>query len=474
MPTVKRRAAFGVVCAGVGLAASAACSAGLDDFQPAGPPGAPGSELRAGAGGQPDAPTAGNGESKGAGGGETKGGGGGGGAGGGGEAGGSGSSNASGGSSAQYDGPPSCAGLAQECGVETSPSRDCCDSPRVIGGSFVRGYDGLSNARTHATGDATVSDFRLDRYEVTVGRFRRFLDQYSPTMIENGAGKNPNNPFDAGWHSDWNFGTSGATVAGGLLADKAALVSAMKACAGVPEAKPVVSPTWTDEPGPNETKPINCVTWFEAYAFCIWDGGRLPTDAEWNYAASGGSEHRVFAWPSNSLGFITPAYAVYGDLVPIQRVGSKSPLGDARWGQADMTGNANEWVVDWWRATYPPEFCDDCALLELRTTAVYHRTIRGGAWYSQDPTATTINASELLLRNAVRGSAEEMSRDDGHGLRCARPELKRSALAEGRRAAPPPARGRRPPAAAPPRALEKPWRRAKKLSKPSPGQARGS
>jgi|SRR5580704_4705762 sulfatase modifying factor 1 len=56
--------------------------------------------------------------------------------------------------------------------------------------------------------------------------------------------------------------------------------------------------TWTPSPSGSENLPINCVDWAEAYAFCIWDGGFLPSDAEWEYAAAGGSEQREYPWGS--------------------------------------------------------------------------------------------------------------------------------------------------------------------------------
>src|SRR4051812_49541493 len=68
--------------------------------------------------------------------------------------------------------PPSCIGLATTCGASGTDS--CCNSPEVPGGTYYRSYDvagdGFSGTASYP---ATVSNFYLDRYEVTVGRFRR-------------------------------------------------------------------------------------------------------------------------------------------------------------------------------------------------------------------------------------------------------------------------------------------------------------
>jgi formylglycine-generating enzyme required for sulfatase activity len=105
---------------------------------------------------------------------------------------------------------------------------------------------------------------------------------------------------------------------------------------------------------------MNCVDWYVASAFCIWDGGRLPTEAEWNYAAAGGDQQRYYPWsdpPTDET--IDETRAALANPLP---VGSKSPAGDGRWGQADLAGNLAEWVLDYgYNLLDYPVPCVDCA-----------------------------------------------------------------------------------------------------------------
>jgi len=104
---------------------------------------------------------------------------------------------------------PSCVGLAATCGP--TGTDNCCQSPVVTGGSFGMGYDKASdNAHPSPGTPATVSDFRLDKYEITVGRFRQFVvagkgTQGSPPVI--GAGSRTLNGAvgQGGWDAtNWN------------------------------------------------------------------------------------------------------------------------------------------------------------------------------------------------------------------------------------------------------------------------------
>lgn len=277
----------------------------------------------------------------------------------------------------------SCSGLAVTCGP--LGNENCCASSVVPGGTYNR-----SNDESYP---ATVSDFRLDRFEITVGRFRKFVEAYPGSKPAAGAGAHPL-IAGSGWSTAWNSS---------LPADQAALKTALAGS----------NATWTDTAGANERLPQNQLTWFEAFAFCAWDGGRLPTVAEWNYAAAGGSEQRSFPWsnpPSSTT--IDATYAVYGCLgdgvsgcvfADILKVGSKS-LGDGRWGQADLAGGVWEWNLDRYNSYIIP--CNNCADVNQSTA----RVIRGGSW--------GIDASGLLSSNHIGHTSD--SRDRFTGARCAR------------------------------------------------------
>jgi sulfatase modifying factor 1 len=263
---------------------------------------------------------------------------------------------------------PSCKGLEASCGP--SGNDDCCESLLVPGGTFARSYDGVDFLDPQYP--ATVSDFYLDKYEVTVSRFRVFVNaglgtQKNPLM--DGAGAHPK-LRGSGWSSTWNAK---------LPENTAALKAALKCHASYQ--------TWTDTLGSNESKPVNCLDWYTAFAFCAWDGGRLPTEAEWNYAAAGGSEQRYYPWsnpPTSTT--IDDSYAVYcGGTCSMQNVGSRSPKGDGKWGQSDLGGNAWEWTLDWDPVQYPVP-CHDCAVV----TAGRYRAFRSG---SNDDIAATLRSS---------------------------------------------------------------------------------
>ncbi|HWP09564.1 MAG TPA: SUMF1/EgtB/PvdO family nonheme iron enzyme [Polyangiaceae bacterium] len=265
----------------------------------------------------------------------------------------------------------SCQGL----GAKACARQSCCASLSLPAGEFALG-----------AGPAEIAAFRLDEFEVSVGRFRRFVDSYLRPPAPD-AGQH-DYVIGSGWMPDWSakMPETRAELVGGL------------ACEGQ---------TWTDAVAERESLPMNCVTWFEAFAFCAWDGGRLPTEAEWEYAAAGGDQARTFPWgdeaPASSLAVYACDEGATCVSSVLAAVGSK-PDGAARYGQLDLAGSLAEWTLDYF-APYEAA-CDNCANVGNGT----ERVARGGA----------LTSSAKSLKATAREAADPETRDYARGFRCAR------------------------------------------------------
>ncbi len=300
---------------------------------------------------------------------------------------------------------PSCFGLARDCGA--AGDDDCCATVAASPGTVLMGRGtedctqttlgctagcpngfpcGADEVPEHAV---QVGAFSLDKYEVTVGRFRKFVEAYPGSKPVVGAGAHPR-IGGTGWQAEWSAS---------LPADEAAL-RLNRYC--------YVKLTWTEEPAANERKAIDCVSWYEAQAFCIWDGGRLPTEAEWEYVAAGGTNNLLYPWggelPDCLLANRAPCRNEVADV-------GEFAAGAARvGGHLDLAGNVSEWVFDGYDAAwYQNPAATGSDVLDTRSSG--QRVIRGGD-HAMAP-------SELRAASRNQGPAQMLG-VAAVGLRCAR------------------------------------------------------
>jgi iron(II)-dependent oxidoreductase len=158
--------------------------------------------------------------------------------------------------------------------------------------------------------------------------------------------------------------------------------------------------------GDRDEHPINCVTWEQARAYCGWAGGRLPSEAEWEYAARGGRNDWRYPWGNETASCSRAVMDDGADGCGQDRtwpVGSKPANG---FGLYDMAGNVWEWTADCRHDNYRGAPKDGRPWDSNRCD---RRVVRGGSW----------NDGPQLLRVSYRSWVDPGNRGDDLGFRCA-------------------------------------------------------
>jgi formylglycine-generating enzyme required for sulfatase activity len=282
--------------------------------------------------------------------------------------------------------------------------QDCPDCPRMVvipAGEFVMGSPGAEAGRAGDEGPqravSIAQAFALGRSEVTVAEFRRFVDE-------------------AGYRTEAERDTRAQGCSGFIYADPAAR-----------DAAPAVT-SWRS-PGlaqaQADSHPVLCVSWNDARAYAQWLSKktgrryRLPTEAEWEYAARAGApaarpwgddpaQACRFANVADQSRFHTFSFGQKHDCTDGHYF--TAPAGGYsanRFGLHDMLGNVWEWTEDCYNAGYAAAPADGAAWL---TGDCAQRVCRGGSW----------STVPRFARSAARHKNPADYRDNLTGFRLAR------------------------------------------------------
>ena len=238
----------------------------------------------------------------------------------------------------------------------------------VKGGTFQMGNNGGSNEKP--VHEVYVSDFYIGKYEVTVEEFKEFIDAKGyKTDAEK---KGYSNIYDGKWKKKngvtWKCDVKGNTR----------------------------SRSEYDHP-------VIHVSWNDADAYCRWKGGRLPTEAEWEYAARGGNKSRGYKYAgSNNVKDVAWYDGNSGSKT--HKIGTKQPN---ELGIYDMSGNVWEWCWDWYDSDY---YSRSPKNNPQGASSGKYSVLHGGCWVSN------VNYCRVAIR-------DRFSRDyssHGSGFRIAR------------------------------------------------------
>lgn len=234
----------------------------------------------------------------------------------------------------------------------------------VDGGTFLMGAtaEQVAYARTneYPVHSVTVSSFRMGVTEVTNAEFLRFIR--SRKIEEAGTGTS----------QDGTWVTFLKSSIGGLV---------------------YTNNAWSIAAG-HENEPVTNVTWYGASEYCRWAGGRLPTEAEWEWAARGGlvdqQANRSYLFSGGNIeDSLSVAWFKVNTQIRPQGFKDAQPVGTKRpnsLGIYDLSGNAMEWVNDWYvpymsAAQINPQ---GPSKKDAAESGILKKVLRGGSWSHPD------------------------------------------------------------------------------------------
>jgi formylglycine-generating enzyme len=255
-------------------------------------------------------------------------------------------------------------------------------------------------------GEGPVRRVRLDSFEVepcavTNAEFTRFVDETGHVTDAERYG--------------WSF------VFAGLLPDD---FPPTRGVAAAPWWRQVDGADWRRPEGPHSDlegrldHPVVHVSWNDAVAYCDWAGARLPTEAEWEYAARGGLEAKVFPWGDDLEPGGEHRMNVWQGEFPRHNTRADGFLGTCPvdtfppngYGLYNVTGNVWEWCADW--------FSPDFHTRDKRTNP--HGPIRGKRRATRGGSYLCHHSYCRRYRVAARNSVEPDSTTGNTGFRCVR------------------------------------------------------